>query len=89
MKQDMNQIINQVRQMNNEELSELLEAIKMQRQFLVRSTVRQLVVGETVRFTGRGRVITGEVIKVNRKNVKVREGFTTWIVPANMLTQVA
>jgi len=72
------------------ELRQIIDAVKLQRQFLAVQTIRSVTVGDTVQFTARGRVVTGEVMKVNRKNVKVREqnSFTTWNVPANMLTQV-
>jgi hypothetical protein len=72
------------------ELRSVIEAVKLQRQFISVQTIRSVAMGDTVQFAARGRVITGEVVKVNRKNVKVREqnSFTTWNVPASMLTQV-
>lgn len=91
MKQDMTAILNEVRQMNNEELNDLVEAIKMQRQFLARSTVRSLIVGDRVRFnSGRRGVVEGKVTKVNTKNVKVQQdnAYTVWNVPANMLEKI-
>lgn len=82
--------IQAIRNINNDDdLRSVIDAIKLQRQFLAVQTIRSVTVGDTVQFTARGRVITGEVIKVNRKNVKVKEGgYTTWNVPANMLTVV-
>jgi len=73
---------------NNDELAQIIDAVKLQRQFISMQNIRSVNVGDTVEFTARGRVITGEVVKVNRKNVKVREGFTTWNVPAAMLAVV-
>ena len=73
----------------NDELNQIIEAVKLQRQYLSMQSIRVLRVGDTVEFTARGRVIRGTVTKVNRKNVKVREaGYGTWNVPANMLAVV-
>ena len=74
----------------DDELRQVIEAVKLQRQFLAVQNIRSTTVGDTVQFTARGRLVTGEVMKVNRKNVKVRErgSFTVWNVPASMLTQV-
>jgi hypothetical protein len=73
-----------------DELRQVIEAVKLQRQFISVQNIRVLRAGDTVEFTARGRVITGEVVKVNRKNVKVRErgSFTVWNVPASMLRHV-
>jgi len=73
---------------NNDDLAQVIDAVKLQRQFISVQAVRSFAVGDTVEFTARGRVIQGEVIKVNRKNIKVREaGYGTWNVPAAMLRQ--
>jgi len=81
--------INAIRNINNnDELAQVIDAVKLQRQFISMQNIRSVVAGDTVQFTARGRVVTGEVVKVNRKNVKVREGFTTWNVPAAMLEKV-
>jgi hypothetical protein len=72
----------------DDELRQVIAAVKLQRQFISVQNIRSVTVGDTVQFAARGRAITGEVVKVNRKNVKVRErgSFTTWNVPASMLT---
>jgi hypothetical protein len=71
----------------DDELRKIIDAVKLQRQFITQQRIRSVKLGDTVEFRARGRVITGEVIKVNRKNVKVREGgYTTWNVPASLLT---
>jgi hypothetical protein len=46
------------------------------------------MLGDVVKFVNprSGRTHQGNVVKINIKNVKVKEGFTTWNVPANMLT---
>ena len=73
----------------DDELRQVIEAVKLQRQFIAVQTIRTITVGDTVQFAARGRMVTGEVMKVNRKNVKVKEaGYGIWNVPANMLTQV-
>ena len=73
---------------DNDELNQIIEAIKLQRQFISVQAVRSFTVGDSVEFTARGRVIRGTVEKVNRKNIKVREqGYGVWNVPASMLRQ--
>ena len=76
-----------IRNMNNDELNQVIEAIKLQRTFLARSTARSLCVGDTVSFTGRnGRKVVGTVEKINRKTVIVAEsGYGRWKVTASML----
>jgi small-conductance mechanosensitive channel len=80
--------------MSNDELEQVILAVKQRRQFLSRTNIRSVRVGDRVSFNssraGRG-TITGEVTKVNVKNVRVKQdnSFTTWNVPANMLTVLA
>lgn len=85
---DVQDTINAIRNVNsNDELNQIIDAVKLQRQFIAKKTIRSVVVGDAVEFVARGRTVIGEVVKVNRKNVKVREaGFGTWNVPANMLS---
>lgn len=71
--------------MTYDELEQAIVAVRHRQQFLARSMTRQLQPGDTVSFQARGRTVVGEVIKVNQKNVKVREGFTTWNVNASLL----
>ena len=78
--------ITEIRGMNNDELNQVIEAIKLQRTYLARNTARALNVGDTVSFRGRGgRTVTGTVQKINRKTVIVNEGLTNWKVPASLL----
>jgi len=74
--------------MNRDQLDQVVEAIKLQRTFLARSTARELSVGDSVKFKGRqGEVIRGVVDKVNRKTVMVRSaGNQMWRVTASLLT---
>lgn len=77
--------------MDKDELEQVIEAVKLRRNFIARSTVRSLNVGDTVSFDAGPRrgVRVGTVTKVNRKNVKVKEaGYGTWNVPASLLTVV-
>ena len=77
-----------IRNMNNDELNQTIEAIKLQRTRLARSTARALAVGDTVSFTGRGgQTVTGTVEKINRKTVIVAQpGYGRWKVTASLLT---
>jgi ribosomal protein L35AE/L33A len=72
----------------NEQLDSIASAIKYRRAQIARENKRAIVMGDVVKFVNprSGRTHQGNVVKINIKNVKVREGFTTWNVPANMLT---
>ena len=72
----------------NEQLDSILAAIKYRRAQITRDTKRALMLGDVVKFTHprTGRTHQGNVVKINIKNIKVREGITTWNVPANLLT---
>jgi hypothetical protein len=72
----------------NEQLNSIVSAIKYRRGQIVKENKRSIIMGDVVRFVNprSGRTHQGNVVKINIKNVKVREGYTTWTVPANMLT---
>ena len=72
----------------NEQLESIAAAVKYRRAQINRETKRALMLGDVVRFTHprTGRTHQGNVIKINIKNIKVRDGVTTWNVPANMLS---
>ena len=72
----------------NDQLSSIAAAIKFRRGQLTKETKRALMLGDVVKFTHprTGRTHQGSVVKINIKNIKVKEGFTTWNVPANLLT---
>jgi ribosomal protein L35AE/L33A len=72
----------------NDQLSSVAAAIKFRRGQIVKETKRSLMIGDVVKFVNprSGRTHQGNVVKINIKNVKVKEGFTTWNVPASMLT---
>jgi len=72
----------------NEQLNSIASAIKYRREQIVKETKRSLMLGDVVKFTHprTGRTHQGNVIKINIKNIKVRDGVTTWNVPASMLS---
>ena len=77
--------------MDNDELNQVIEAIKTKRQYLSRQAVRSFLVGDIVGFRNkRGQQTTGIVRKVNRKYIIVYENSTgtQWRVPATMLTKL-
>lgn len=87
---EMETVMTLIGKADNEQLAQLLERFKLQRTFVQNQTRRSLVVGDTVEFVARGKVINGSVSKVNRKTVIVRQaGFGNWKVPADMLKKVA
>lgn len=72
----------------NEQLESIAAAVKYRRSQIARETKRAIMLGDVVKFVNprSGRTHQGNVVKINIKNVKVREGFTTWNVPASMLS---
>ena len=81
-----------IRNMNADEINQVIDAIKLQRTWLARSATRSLMVGDTVTFDAKMRgQIVGQVVKINSKTVQVRCNRTQglWKVTASMLTQVA
>ena len=91
---EMETVMTLIGKADNEQLSEIIARVKLQRTWLANQMVRSIVIGDTVEFDARGRVARGEVTKVNRKNINVREQMpngmaTNWKVPASMLKKVA
>ena len=77
--------------MDNDELNQVIEAIKLKRQYLARQAVRSFVVGDLVRFKNKiGAYVTGSVQKVNRKYIIVDAhiGGARYRVPATMLESI-
>ena len=66
---------------------DLIDLIKFNRRQACAQAGTKFSVGDTVSWTSprRGKT-TGVLSKINRKNGKVKVGFTTWTVPMNMLT---
>lgn len=82
-------------QMDSNELTQIVEAVKLKRTHLARTMTRSVNVGDTVTFEARGRTVVGEVTKVNTKTLQVREaprggGFTStnWKVTASLVEKV-
>ena len=80
-------------QMDNNQLNEVIEAIKLKRNHLARQAVRSFVVGDMVQFTSRrtGGKVNATVEKVNKKYIIVSThiGGEKWRVPATMLTKLS
>jgi hypothetical protein len=72
----------------NDQLNGIAMSVKYRRAQIVKETKRALMIGDTVRFTHptTGRVHQGAVVKINIKKIKIKEGFTTWNVPASMIS---
>ena len=78
-------------QMDNDQLSEIVEAIKLKRTYLSRQAVRSFLVGDIVQFTKKnGMQVSGQVRKINKKYIIVNESATgtQWRVPGTMLTKL-
>ena len=72
----------------NEQLNSIADAIRFRRSQITKEARRSITLGDVVKFTHprTGRTHQGSVVKIKIKNVQVKEGLTTWNVPANMLT---
>jgi len=77
---------------SNNELNQIVEAIKLKRTQLSRQAVRNFTVGDMVQFISSrtGGTVNATVKKVNRKYVIVSThiGGEQWRVPATMLTHI-
>lgn len=71
----------------NEQLNSIISAVKYRRTQITKAAVRSFWNGDNVKFTHpkTGRIHFGVVAKVKIKFVTVREGNTSWNVPANLL----
>jgi len=79
--------------MSNDELNQIVEAIKLRRQYISRQAVRNFTKGDMVQFTSSrtGGKINATVEKVNRKYIVVQAhiGGDKWRVPATMLKHLS
>ena len=77
-------------QMDNDQLNEVIEAIKLKRTHLTKQAVRSFMVGDIDSFTGkRGMDVSGKVKKIAQKYVTVDCGAQgQWRVPGNHLTKL-
>lgn len=69
----------------DDQLNSIWAAVKYAKAQAAKRNLWTFRVGDDVRFNGKGRAVVGKVTKLGRKYVQVKEGFTTWRVPANML----
>ena len=89
MKNSVQTAVEAIRNCNNDQLNQVIEAVKLQRTYLARTTARALTVGDLVEFKGRyGNTERGRVQKINPKTVIVDAGHTRWKVTASLLTVV-
>ena len=76
-----------VYQMDNDQLNQVIEAIKLKRTHLARQVARSVKVGDIVSFDGRQGPLQGKVIKVNPKTLVVDVGGgCRWKVTASLVT---
>jgi uncharacterized protein YkvS len=78
-------------QMDNDQLNEIVDAIKLKRTYLAKQAVRSFLVGDIVQFTKKdGMQVSGQVRKINKKYIIVNESATgtQWKVPGTMLTKL-
>jgi len=81
--------IESIYQMDNNELNQVVEAIKLKRTHLARQVARSVIKGDIVQFAGRrGQMIQGKVMKVNQKTLVVMDSQTQtqWKVTASLVT---
>ena len=79
--------INAIRNTNRDELNQIIEAVKLQQNFLARQSARSFMKGDAVQVKGRaGRTVVGTVVKVNPKTIVVDSPSQgRWKVTASML----
>ena len=79
-----------IRNADRNELNQIIEAVKLQQNFLARQSARTFMKGDAVQFTGRGnRTVVGTVVKVNPKTIVVDSPSQgRWKVTASMLTSL-
>lgn len=82
-----------IHQMDNAQINEVVEALKLKRQYLARQATRAVMLGDVVEFDARGRKVIGTVTKVNQKTLQVREDrgglvSTNWKVTASLVAKV-
>ena len=78
-------------QMDNDQLDQVIEAIKLKRQHLTKMATRSLNIGDKVSFTSSktGQLKTGNITKVARKYITIDCGmYDVWRVPGNMVERV-
>jgi len=81
--------------MDNDELNQVADAIKLRRQYITKQNIRSVNIGETVSFkdSKRAQTVTGTVRNIGRKYITVQVvhspvQWTNWRVPASMVEKV-
>ena len=83
--------VENIYQMDNDQLNQIVDAIKLKRTHLAKQTARSILVGDIVSFEGRrGATVQGRVTKVNQKTIVVldTQTQTKWKVTASMVTKL-
>ncbi len=86
---NLNKVLSEIAIMDSEEINSVVEAIKLRRTFLAKSTVRSFNVGDVVEFDARGGTIQGTITKKAIKNITVDTGRGKWRVSATLLRKAA
>ncbi len=88
-------VLKEVNKMSEEQLTQLVYAIKDRRDYLNQKNLNGFRVGDKVKWSdGRGlnkEHYTGEVFKINPKTVAVREtarAWSKWRISPNLLTKI-
>lgn len=84
--------VEQVYQMDNDQLNQVIEAVKLRRQYLTKQATRSFSVGDEVKFVSSktGKTKVGNITKVARKYITIDCGpFDSWRVPGNMVEKVS
>jgi hypothetical protein len=79
-----------IHKMDNDQLNDVIRAVKDRRTYLARQKAVSFMVGDRVSFAARGMQVLGTVSKVNIKTVQVKQdnSFTVWKVHASLLKPV-
>ena len=94
MSDKVEKVVELINKMNYDELVAVIDAVKLRRQFISRNNIRSITTGDMVQFNSGSRgIITGKVIKVNQKNVKIEQKssgglVTKWNVPAALVKKI-
>ena len=77
-------------QMDNDQLNQVIEAIKLKRNHIATQAVRSFMFGDIVGFTGKfGKQVSGKIKKINKKYIIIDCGTDgQWRVPGNHLTKL-
>ena len=82
----MSDVIRTIQAMDSEQVSSLVDSIKLRRTKIAREAAGSFNVGDTVQFKGRTHTMRGTVLKIAIKNVTVQTTEGRWKVPASMLS---